>query len=139
IPEASTRTFTSPGPGGRTVRSSTTTSSCPVQTAPLIVVLRLPVRRLCKAPLYDALDPDVAHRVQAEFTTACALARLPNAMRSGAPGPTASIHLGLGDGEARFFDLNHQDFVRDLFGSLARIYDFLGMAKTPATRRRKEA
>jgi hypothetical protein len=42
-------------------------------------------------------------------------------------------------GEHRFFDLHHKEFVADPFGALERIYAFIGMEFTPASRAKMEA
>jgi len=42
-------------------------------------------------------------------------------------------------GEDRFLDVHHRDFVRDPFGVIERIYDFIGMELTPQTRHKMEA
>jgi hypothetical protein len=41
-------------------------------------------------------------------------------------------------GEHRFFDLYHHEFVSDPFGTLQRIYDFLGYELRPSARERME-
>jgi hypothetical protein len=64
-------------------------------------------------------------------------------------GPMNAEHLRVGVeraiqarkrlGEERFFDLHHREFVTDPFGSLERIYRFLGLELTARTRARMQA
>jgi hypothetical protein len=64
-------------------------------------------------------------------------------------GPLRAEHLRVGAeramaarariGEDRFFDVHHTEFVRDPFGVLERIYDFVGLEFRPHIRRKMEA
>lgn len=42
-------------------------------------------------------------------------------------------------GQDRFFDVHHAPFVADPFGTIERVYDFLGLSLTPATLAKMEA
>jgi hypothetical protein len=126
---------------------------------------RPPNRWLLKAPAHnfhlDALAsayPDakmiVTHRdparsVPSAISMVASLQAAAGQVRPQEIGRRAAEHFRVGTeramasrarlGEDRFLDLHHADFVADPFGSLERVYDFLGLDLTAKTLAKMEA